>query len=726
METANNTYKLEQGDNEYIFSASIIANKLRMTCQNSSDENNKKFSRDFTIAQLNKIDDLFKIIKTPEQALDYIDKALSKQKVGITEENGKLKITFYITTNGITNEIDIPLGESSMIASNANQTVQKENIQNYDNSNIMGNITESQNNPEYQLNTGFSQNDQNNQYYNQNIYQTSNNSFDINKFLYGNNNNYDNPPVIGPVDDSTNQYYTNNWQTTSNQYYPNYQIYDNNNQYPYITPTENENEDLQKYFQPQNINVNSGANYSQTEVDPNNEGNLEDLGKTKVLPIKTTTRVLPALGPFNNLNNVDLHKLTDINSKKNNNIPFKSVSVANKEDIQAQNINSQQKKINTENVQKQQNKINIEQDKTNIKINMSKTKKTSNKKVPTEKKIKKSDSEELRNLRIQIAELEPLKKKIAEMEILRGQLTELNTLRAQVAEYNAVKGQLKEINKLRAQVESYSSQLSELNELRIKASEVDKLKSRVEELEELNQKYEEEISILKESSKGPITGMESSNVRITETENSKVRITETENSKVRITETENKDITSEDNQQEDEASAKGDIIQDTEELALLTKKINKSNQKLTFNLLYKATVDTDKAEAFHAKCDNAESTLVLVETDKGKRFGGYTTCSWSGDCIEKKDKDAFVFSLDKMKTYDNIPEEEAIGCYPRFGPIFLGCQIRIYDNAFTKGGTTYERGLNFDTEEDFELTDGDRVFNVKEIEVYEVIKEAIE
>ena len=79
-----------------------------------------------------------------------------------------------------------------------------------------------------------------------------------------------------------------------------------------------------------------------------------------------------------------------------------------------------------------------------------------------------------------------------------------------------------------------------------------------------------------------------------------------------------------------------------------------------------------------------------------------------------------------MKTYDNIPEEEAIGCYPRFGPIFLGCQIRIYDNAFTKGGTTYERGLNFDTEEDFELTDGDRVFNVKEIEVYEVIKEAIE
>ena len=154
---------------------------------------------------------------------------------------------------------------------------------------------------------------------------------------------------------------------------------------------------------------------------------------------------------------------------------------------------------------------------------------------------------------------------------------------------------------------------------------------------------------------------------------------------------------------------------------MLTRKINKLNRKLTLNLLYKATADSDKAEAFHGKCDDAKSTIVLVETDKGLRFGGYTTCSWAGDCIDKKDEDAFVFSLDKMKTYDNIPGEDAIGCYPKFGPIFLGCQIRIYDNAFSKGGTTFEKGLNYNTEEDFELTDGDRIFNVKDIEVYEVI-----
>ena len=139
------------------------------------------------------------------------------------------------------------------------------------------------------------------------------------------------------------------------------------------------------------------------------------------------------------------------------------------------------------------------------------------------------------------------------------------------------------------------------------------------------------------------------------------------------------------------------------------------------NLLYKATVDSDKAKAFHDKCDQAQSSLVLVETDKGKRFGGFTSCSWAGECIEKKDEDAFIFSLDKMQVYENIPGEEAIGCYPKFGPIFLGCQIRIYDNAFAKGGTTFEKGLNYNTEEDFELTGGERIFGIKEIEVYEVI-----
>ena len=167
----------------------------------------------------------------------------------------------------------------------------------------------------------------------------------------------------------------------------------------------------------------------------------------------------------------------------------------------------------------------------------------------------------------------------------------------------------------------------------------------------------------------------------------------------------------------------GDIIHDKKELDMITNKINKENKKIIINLLYKATADSDRASVFHEKCDKAKNSIVLVETENGMRFGGYTTCSWSGNCVDKIDTDAFIFSFDKMKTYDNIPGDEAIGCYPKFGPIFLGCQIKIFDNFFVKGGTTFERELNFNTEEDYELTGGDREFKVKDIEVYEVLFE---
>ena len=166
---------------------------------------------------------------------------------------------------------------------------------------------------------------------------------------------------------------------------------------------------------------------------------------------------------------------------------------------------------------------------------------------------------------------------------------------------------------------------------------------------------------------------------------------------------------------------RGDIIGNANELELLTRKICQNKyKKISLNLLYKAIVDSDKAEIFHKKCDSANGTLVLVKSDNGKRFGGFTSCKWEGKSIEKKDEKAFIFSLDKMKIYNVIPGEDAIGCYPNFGPVFLGCQIRIYNEFFKNGGTTYEKGLNFDTQEDYELTGGLNKFGVKDIEVYSV------
>ena len=163
---------------------------------------------------------------------------------------------------------------------------------------------------------------------------------------------------------------------------------------------------------------------------------------------------------------------------------------------------------------------------------------------------------------------------------------------------------------------------------------------------------------------------------------------------------------------------KGELVETEEELEFLAKKIGKT--KIIMNLIYKATVNSDKAQAFHEKCDNANNTIVIVKSGNGKRFGGFTSCNWRGNAIQKQDMNAFVFSLDKMQIYDIIPGKNAIDCYPYYGPIFSGCQIQINDDAFTKGGVTCEKRCNYNTNEDYELTGGHRQFDIKEIEVYEV------
>ena len=806
MEEHINSYKLEQNNKEYIFSTSIVGNKMRMSCQNSQG---KKFYRDFTVEQLKQIDDIFNFIKTPHHASEYIDKALRKEKVGVSEDNGKIKLSFYITTKGMTHLIEIPLGDpSSFNTANEHQFLQTENIQNYEQANTPNNEVEAilkasfgEPNPEEQeLNKYFENIDiQNAQAFGSNINQympnadLNQNNFDINQFMGNANKNVnininsspnqymqgvDTIPIIGPVDDSVNKYMppvnmVQNSPIISNPLYSHHYEtpISNNNQVlsspfidikghkPAITPStpamhkgqqlsfnqnqnvvstpiissprqrneENDNidEQIKQFLKDQNINTELENQIEMPAEVKKLNSSLQPLTTTKVLPIQTTTKILPPIG-VSSLQGVNLNQLVSFNSQNQTSENYQNVQ-AYQTEVPSQNVFVQsiinsplqnnilvtpQKQVrkntskianinnnNPINISKNVNNINnienaeVKKIRQSYKDEMNVLKQENEvlkKQIAEIKNMKDSLEEEVMALRNKLSEIESLKKKMAEMEVLRGQLTELNTLRAQVAEYNAAKGQLKEMAHLKSQMEQMKSLKSQLAELKELKEFKKKAEAKIEELQKLNNRYEEEHKYKSKQSKSD----------------------------------KNEDRENEEDEEDSQnITVKGDIIHDVSELEMLTKKINKDNKKLTLNLLYKATADSDKAAAFHAKCDGAKSSIVLVETVKGKRFGGYTTKSWSGDCTDKKDEDAFVFSFDKMETYDNIPGEDAIGCYPKFGPIFLGCQIRIYDNAFTKGGTTFERSLNFDTKEDFELTGGDRVFIVKEIEVYEVVIE---
>ena len=329
--------------------------------------------------------------------------------------------------------------------------------------------------------------------------------------------------------------------------------------------------------------------------------------------------------------------------------------------------------------------------------------------LTNENKILKTENENLRN---------ELKKYQENYDKINTDFTSLQKDAGALQEQNTELLRLKEAYEKEMQnIQNNIEQLTKDNEA---------LKQNLELASNQNEALINEINMLKSNQQKLNNNEEEIKHLVEELDAYKIKAQENDLLKKKIEEMEYQIQVMQEHQEEDDVKeVKGDIIHDMNELEMITKKINKENKRIIINLLYKASADSDSAAVFHNKCDEANNTIVLVETKDGKRFGGYTTKSWKGNCVEKSDPEAFIFSFDKMKTYDNIPGDDAIGCYPKFGPIFLGCQIKIFDNAFTRGGTTFEKELNFNTEEDYELTGGSRTFEVKDVEVYEVIIEDI-
>ena len=139
---------------------------------------------------------------------------------------------------------------------------------------------------------------------------------------------------------------------------------------------------------------------------------------------------------------------------------------------------------------------------------------------------------------------------------------------------------------------------------------------------------------------------------------------------------------------------------------------------ITFELLFRKSENGSKGKDFHNKCDNKGPTLTLIETDKGKKFGGYTPINWGinhNDSANKTDKITFLFSLNSMTQFTKCKEGKSIYSNKICGPSFgSGTDLYICNNMDEGNGNSGNYLENN------ELTDGEKNFKVKEIEVFKV------
>ena len=179
------------------------------------------------------------------------------------------------------------------------------------------------------------------------------------------------------------------------------------------------------------------------------------------------------------------------------------------------------------------------------------------------------------------------------------------------------------------------------------------------------------------------------------------------------------------------------IIEKKEEIKMISNRLTEkdNNYKISFNLIYRATRDGGYSSDYYRLCQNKHPTITLIKTVKGCRFGGYTETIISNKVKGYfPDANSFIFALNKtkVKIYNNKkPKEKIIWHGEDYGPYFNGAfgvnqatdADFFYPNKheilFSKS-QPYYFGTN---DEEYEINNGDSIFHIKELEVFEVIKE---
>ena len=116
-----------------------------------------------------------------------------------------------------------------------------------------------------------------------------------------------------------------------------------------------------------------------------------------------------------------------------------------------------------------------------------------------------------------------------------------------------------------------------------------------------------------------------------------------------------------------------EIITNINEVKLILNNLpsfNKFDNLPEFQTLFQSSVDGDSVKVFHKFCDGEPNLIFLIQSNDGKRFGGYTKIGFSSDGEKKMDEIAFLFSFDEKRIYKIKKKYRYIYCDGNVGPCF--------------------------------------------------------
>ena len=171
------------------------------------------------------------------------------------------------------------------------------------------------------------------------------------------------------------------------------------------------------------------------------------------------------------------------------------------------------------------------------------------------------------------------------------------------------------------------------------------------------------------------------------------------------------------------------ILTSMNKLKFIIKYIKINEPSFHFNkikLLYRGSRDGDRTKTCHELCDNKQDVLIIIQTDTGIVFGGYSKIGFkaSNKATYLIDNNCFLFSINFEKIFPAIENKKHISHISDIcGLCFTGSLcffdnfMKSYDNCIYETIQEYFKRLD----DPYEMNGGKSKFKCKELEVYQFI-----